>query len=200
MAKKAHPADAADLAKIAGAKTFNVHFRTGPGEKVNRTAKTLAAAVRIADKLGTTPGGKRPMIYAVTAEGETVHVPAAMIAQARDGAPAPKAAAKPEPAPERAATAKPMGKRAAILAAAQAGTIPAEPDFSAPTHTRFRKKLAEVVAMVEAGDIERLKAFAINPVSSSSKAIARYRDLAVIALEAKGTARPASRAEGKVIE
>jgi hypothetical protein len=110
-----------------------------------------------------------------------------MVAQARDGA-APKAAAKPEPAPEKAATAKPMGKRAAILAAAQGGTIPAAPDFSAPTHARFRKKLAEVVAMVEAGNIEGLKAFPIKPVSSSPKAIARYRDLAVIALEAKAAA------------
>jgi hypothetical protein len=191
MAKKTHPADAADIAKIAAAKAFNVHLRTGPGEKTNRTAKTLAAAVRIADKLGATAGGRRPMIYAVTAEGETVHVPAAMVAQARDGAAAPKAAAAPEPAPEKGdrptRAEKPVGKRAAILAAAQAGTIPIAPDFSAPTHARFRKKLAEVVAMVEAGNIEGLKAFTINPVSSSPKAIARYRDLAVIALEAKPT-------------
>jgi hypothetical protein len=29
MAKKAHPADAADIAKIAAATAFNVHLRTG---------------------------------------------------------------------------------------------------------------------------------------------------------------------------
>lgn len=80
---------------------------------------------------------------------------------------------------------KPLGKRAAILAAAEAGEIPAAPDFSAETHKRFRGKLAEVIALAEAGDIKGLKAFAINPVSSSPKAIAKYRDLAVIALEAR---------------
>jgi hypothetical protein len=58
-------------------------------------------------------------------------------------------------------------------------------DFSAPTHERFRKKLADVVALVKAGDIRKLKSFEINPVSSSPKAIDRYRNLAVIALSAK---------------
>jgi DNA-binding winged helix-turn-helix (wHTH) protein len=80
------------------------------------------------------------------------------------------------------------GQRAAILAAAQAGTIPNPPAFSTETHKRFRPKLEQVVKMVKAGDIAGLKAFEINPVSSSPKAVAKYRDLAVIALEAKGQA------------
>jgi hypothetical protein len=80
---------------------------------------------------------------------------------------------------------RPLGQRAAMLAAAEAGKLPAAPDFSARTHERFRNKLAEVVALVKAGDVRKLKAFEINPVSSSPKAIARYRDLAVIALSAK---------------
>lgn len=88
-------------------------------------------------------------------------------------------AAKPE---------KPAGKRAAALEAAQRGEVPAAPDFSANTHKPHRKKLADVVALVEAGDIAALKAFHINPVSSSPKAIAKYRDLAVIALEAQSIA------------
>src|SRR5690606_16206003 len=50
---------------------------------VTKRAKTLAAAVRAADKLGKTDSGKKPMIYAVTADKMTVHVPAAMIAKAR---------------------------------------------------------------------------------------------------------------------
>jgi hypothetical protein len=54
-----------------------------------------------------------------------------------------------------------------------------------PTHERFRVKLAEVVALVKSGDVRKLKAFEINPVSSSPKAIDRYRNLAVIALAAK---------------
>ena len=50
---------------------------------------------------------------------------------------------------------------------------------------RFRAKLAQIVALAEAGDIEALRAFEINPVSSSPKAIARYRDLCVIAITAR---------------
>lgn len=95
-------------------------------------------------------------------------------------------AAKPEPKP--APDPKAPGKRAAALEAAQRGELPAAPDFSAETHKRFRGKLAEVVALAEAGDIAALQAFPINPISSSPKAIAKYRDLAVIALEARKAA------------
>lgn len=81
------------------------------------------------------------------------------------------------------------GKRAAIVEQAKSGTLPNPPDFSKPTHTRFRAKLAKLVAMAEASDIEGLKAFAINPVSTSPKAMARYRDLAVLAIEARTGAK-----------
>lgn len=109
------------------------------------------------------------------------------------GEPAEKPASKPAKAP-RAATAdpKPAGKRAAAREAAQRGEVPAAPDFSANTHKPHRKKLADVVALVEAGDIAALKAFHINPVSSSPKAVAKYRDLAVIALEAQAAAKAAA--------
>lgn len=98
-------------------------------------------------------------------------------------------AAKPASAPKApkpAAAAKaPAGKRAAALEAAQRGEIPEAPDFTANTHKPHRAKLATVIGLVEKGDIAGLKAFAINPISSSPKAIAKYRDLAVIALEAR---------------
>ena len=87
-----------------------------------------------------------------------------------------------EPKP---ATAPIIGKRQAIIDQAQSGVLPQAPDFSKPTHARFRTKLAQVVALVEAGDIAALQAFEINPVSSSPKAIARYRDLCVIAITAR---------------
>ena len=80
------------------------------------------------------------------------------------------------------------GKRKAIIEQAQAGALPAAPDFSMPTHARFRAKLARLVALAEAGDVEGLKATAINPVSTSPKAMARYRDLAVVAIEARRSA------------
>ena len=78
-----------------------------------------------------------------------------------------------------------VGKRQAILDQAQAGSLPTVPDFSKPTHARFRAKLAQIVTLVEAGDIAALQAFEINPVSSSPKAMARYRDLCVIAITAR---------------
>jgi hypothetical protein len=108
-------------------------------------------------------------------------------AQAAKSEPAPrkgrkgrKAAGKPE-----AAKARPLGKRAAIEAAAHDGKLPAPPDFSAETHKRFRNKLQNVIDLAKAGDLKGLRAFEINPVSSSPKAIARYRDLCVIALESR---------------
>lgn len=106
-----------------------------------------------------------------------------------------RAAAKASPKPAKAAkapTAAPKaaaGKRAETLAAAERGELPAPPDFSAATHARFRGKLAEIVALVEAGDVKALKAFAINPISSSPKALDKFRNLAVTALEAKGKGR-----------
>ena len=78
-----------------------------------------------------------------------------------------------------------IGKRQAILDQVQTGALPQPPDFSKPTHARFLAKLAQIVALAEAGDIAALQAFEINPVSSSSKAMARYRDLCVIAIAAR---------------
>jgi hypothetical protein len=78
-----------------------------------------------------------------------------------------------------------VGKRQAILDQAQTGALPPAPDFSKPTHARFRVKMAQIVALAGAGDIAALQAFEINPVSSSPKAMARYRDLCVIAITAR---------------
>jgi hypothetical protein len=99
-----------------------------------------------------------------------------------DPAGEPITAAEEEP---KTAPALVVGKRKAILDQAQTGALPPAPDFSKPTHARFRAKLAQIVALAEAGDIAGLQAFEINPVSSSPKAIARYRDLCVIAITAR---------------
>lgn len=98
----------------------------------------------------------------------------------------PQAAIDTEVAAANARIAKQAtGKRAAILEAAQRGELPSPPDFSAATHARFRNKLGELVKLVEAGDIAALKAFPINPISSSPRAMDKYRNLAVTALEAR---------------
>ena len=100
----------------------------------------------------------------------------------------------PEPvvaelAPQAAAEAKlaaaPTGQRAALEAAARSGTLPMPPDFSAATHARFRAKLTKLVELAQAGDAEALKVVIINPVSTSPRAMAAYRDLAVLAIEAR---------------
>jgi len=102
------------------------------------------------------------------------------------GNPEPAGEALAVPADEpKAAPASVVGKRQAILDQAQTGALPPAPDFSKPTHARFRAKLAQIVALAEAGDIAGLQAFEINPVSSSPKAMARYRDLCVIAITAR---------------
>jgi hypothetical protein len=97
------------------------------------------------------------------------------------------AAPKAPKAPKVKAPA-PAGKRIAALMEAEAGTLPKAPDFSADTHKRFRGKLAEVEALIAAKDVAALEAFPINPISSSPKALDKFRNLAVIALKAQRAA------------
>ncbi len=98
----------------------------------------------------------------------------------------PTTGAIPAPVDEpKAPTAPVPGKRQAIRDQAQVGALPQVPDFSKPTHARFRAKLAQIIALAEAGDIAALQAFEINPVTSSPKTMARYRDLCVIAITAR---------------
>lgn len=178
MPKKMHPADAADRAKIATATHFNVHLRRSQTSKINRGATTLAEAAKIADEI-TAEFKKASMVYAITPDKMTVFVPKEMVEAARNGEGA-QTGKPPAPTPTKKA-----GKRAAALEAAQRGVLPNPPDFTAATHRRFRPKLAKLVELVEAGDIAGLKAIEINPVSSSPKAMAKYRDLAVAALDRK---------------
>lgn len=91
------------------------------------------------------------------------------------------AASAPAPAP---VPAKPA-RRNAALEAAEKGIMPDAPDFTAETHKPYRAKLAALVALVEAKNIKGLRAFEIKPSSSSPKALIKYRDLAVIAIQAK---------------
>ena len=102
------------------------------------------------------------------------------------GNPDPSGGDAPAAEEEPKATITPViGKRQGILDQAQTGALPSAPDFSKPTHARFRAKLTQIVALAEAGDIAGLQAFEINPVSSSPKSMARYRDLCVIAITAR---------------
>ena len=186
--KKTHAADLADMEAIGRATSFNVHQRRSPSAKRNVPAETMAQAADIADKLTAECPNRPAVVYAITEGGETIAVPKEMLTAARaamfddDAKPAREAA----PAPVR------KGKRAAALEAAERGEMPTPPDFSAATHAPYRKRLDEIVALAVAGEADALRAIEIKTYSTSPRALARYRDLAVIAIEARGgaTGRP----------
>ena len=169
---------------------------------LGRSASVAAAAERferlLAAKIGAdrAPKAIKAILTAPgfeTAEGRLV----AEIDACDPDAPAepapPSATAEPiaEPAPiaetePAAAPSAPRRRRDAdIEAKARQGELPPPPDFSAPTHARFRAKLAALVELAGKADATGLRAVPINPVSSSPKALARYRDLAVLAIEAQ---------------
>lgn len=100
----------------------------------------------------------------------------------------PKPQAAPDPTPQPTPAKAKIGKRKAIVESAAAGNLPAPPDFSKPTHERYRAKLKKLIELARAGDVAALKATEIKPVSTSPKAMARYRNLAVLALEARQVA------------
>lgn len=131
------------------------------------------------------PAPEAPKVDKAARRAHLQLVADAAIAEAPEAAVKAKRAPK---APKAEKAPKAPGKRAGLELAAASGTLPTAPDFSAETHKRFRGKLAELVKLVEAGDIAGLKAFAINPISSSPKALDRYRNLAVIALEFRALA------------
>jgi hypothetical protein len=155
---------------------------------VERLTKTLAealgdpdAAAKVLDRALTFEsfGGAEAILKAAL-KGNTGNVVApAAVETARMGAPETAAPALTSDAQRR------RTKATAAMDAAKTGTLPVPPDFSAPTHARFRGKLEGLIALAERGDIEGLREVRINPVSSSPKALARYRDLCVIALEAR---------------
>jgi hypothetical protein len=97
----------------------------------------------------------------------------------------PVAKAKPEADPKQILAGLRSGDRYTtqrLQIVAEAGMVPPAPDFSAETHKRFRNKLAIIQKAVEAKDMKALAAIQINPVSSSPRAMLRYRDAALVAL------------------
>ncbi len=169
---------------------------------LGRSASVAAAAERferlLAAKIGAdrAPKAIKAILTAPgieTAEGRL----AAEIEACEPDAPAepappsvtPEPAVEPAPVADTEPAAAPRAPRrrrdADTEAKARQGELPPPPDFSAPTHARFRAKLAALVELAGKADATGLRAIAINPVSSSPKALARYRDLAVLAIEAR---------------
>ena len=156
-------------------------------------AATPAPEVKAA---GAFTPAKAPTLYIVAAQREVAAVArenkgrkaALAVAEAQPPKPAKAKPAKVAKAPKADKPAK-LNLKAEALAAAQRGELPQPPDFSPKSHAPFRKPLAAVVAMVEAGDIKGLKAHPMQPKSSSRVMLCRYRDLAIVALEAKAAAK-----------
>ncbi len=171
---------------------------------LGRRASVAAAAERFERLLAARIGADRApkAIKAIltapgfeTAERRLVAEIAACEPYAPAEAEPPPAAPEPavEPAPitkqgpeKTAGPSAPRRRRDAdIEAKARQGELPPPPDFSAPTHAHFRAKLAALVELAGKADATSLREMPINPVSSSPKALARYRDLAVLAIEAR---------------
>lgn len=159
-----------------------------------------AKTMKMPDKLTNSPSAKMPSAierqYGVTtpaaakAQAKARILESGAVTTAANHKPTTKPAKKPTkaPKPKKAPRTKPgkkkAGARAKAEADAAAGKLPKAPDFKADTHKPWRARLAETIALVAKKDVKALKALSIPTYSSSPKAIARYRDLAVIALEA----------------
>ena len=80
-------------------------------------------------------------------------------------------------------TATAIGKRQAILNQAQTGALPQAPDFSKATHVRFRASLPRLLPWPRQATSPPCRPS--RSTSSSPKAMARYRDLCVMAITAR---------------
>lgn len=179
----------------AGAAALRERFGHNQESKTMTIEKTYSNASN-ARRAAKAAGLSEFDVYKVTDGTYKIRSAAIGAAMAAKAAKAPKVAkaAKPRQFVDESArdsrklaklTAMPTSKRAAVLAAAQPGKLPPPPDFSAPSHARYRDAAKALVDMAKAGDIKGLEALEIKTYSSSPKAMAKYRDLAVIALEAR---------------
>lgn len=206
MGKKPHPADLAAAEDIKRAASFSVFLHRFQARIMEDGFATLAEAEARAEQLQRDNPTKRCLIYGIV-DGAAVLVPsdlrAAASAQTKEGPTmitkalnatpnATRANQAAKKTPKKAAPAiadeEPKarrGRHADELEAALKGKLPAAPDFTSPSRSRYRTRLKAITDLVRQKDIAGLKALAINPVDSANKIMARYRDHAVVALEAK---------------
>jgi hypothetical protein len=77
------------------------------------------------------------------------------------------------------------GKARQAYRDAISGKMPTPPDFTAEPHAAYRKKLEQVIAWAEAGNLEALRNFNMRMNSSSTIPLGRYVHCAILALEAQ---------------
>ena len=167
-----------------GEKDFRYQRRGASAEKAVAPALTSAATPAAPDEGGIPAAFKIPQ--AERAAAWTANPPKAKQAEQQENDMARKTSAT-----TKASARKPVKEGArnrydwnAAEELAAKGKVPPALDFSAPTHARFRDALAEVIKAAKAKDAQALKTIKINPVSSSPKALDRYRKLCVKAVSA----------------
>jgi hypothetical protein len=172
------------LGRSASAAAAAERFQRLLAAKIGRSRAADAARTILAAPSFETAEGR----LVAEIESDAAAIPVEPVSAAN---PAPSAITKPKVAPKPEPTTEPHPQRrrrnADLEAKARQGELPPPPNFSAPTHARFRSKLESLTALAKRGDAEALRAVTINPVSSSPKALARYRDLCLTALEARNT-------------
>jgi len=133
-------------AKAAGLSEFDVYKGTDGWYKIRPAAAKGAKPLTNAKLHALADSANKPRKAAKAAKPSKDAKPRQMVDEsARDSRKLANLTGRP-----------PQGKRAAILAAAQAGKLPPPPDFSAPTHARYRDAAKALVDMAKAGDIEGL--------------------------------------------
>ncbi len=92
----------------------------------------------------------------------------------------------PTPVPTPAQNMAGMSRaNAELYLAAAEGRMPTPPDFSKPSYAPDRKRLAELVALAEAGDAAGLRAYSVRVYYSAALELDRFRHRCIIALEAR---------------
>lgn len=191
MAKKTHPVDYYDAEIVAQAVRFDIALFLGRGRYAKATETSLAKARKTANLLVQKHESRfRPLIYALDTKGRSVLVTPDIVNMAKALKQAPtevkleNTASPVKLKPRSTSKYRIIRSKEQIIADAKKGILPDIPDFKAATHARYRKKLAQIVVLVEKRDIDGLKALSINPTSTSPKMMVRYRDLCLIALNA----------------
>jgi hypothetical protein len=80
---------------------------------------------------------------------------------------------------------------AALYIEAAKGVMPTPPDFSKPSYAPDRKRLAELAALAEAGDVAALRGYWIKTYYTAAIEMDRFRHRAILALEARAAAETA---------
>ena len=135
--KKIHPADAADLALIPACKKFTATILKNNKPQTAEFGTLGGARIEAARLNATANNGRKALVYAITAEGRAILVPASY---GEPNAGERRSRPKPKPSPRRptkpAKPAKPAEGRKACKAAKPQGREEAAPRRRSPKASR----------------------------------------------------------------